>query len=622
MVRDPVSGDSIYEILDLGAGADLSRLNHGAGPLLDDHGTSNRAVIGLVQSARVEGHSVIAVVTFGTDPDSDALFRKVSAGTLRNVSIGYRVIGRANEGVAADGRPVIRVTQWEAFEISVTPVGADGACQFRSAVSSSLAVPEVHMPEVDAVVTPEPAVVATPVVDPKIAETAILSERSRISDIQAACAAGKRDAAFVAQHIQAGTPVDQVRKLVLDALASEGGKEISNHAPMVEAGESALEKMGRGMSAWLLERSGRSEQVVAAAVQNPKRFGKIETDGGEFRGLTLMELAREYLTAAGVQVRGLAKDALATRALSHRSSNSGYQTTSDFPVLLANVMHKILLGAYEYETETWPMFCKTMDLPDFRDSNLYRTGAMGVLDPVSESGEFLYKTRPDGEALAVNVTSWGDIIGISRKVMVNDDMGALTNDATQLGQAAAYSIEAAVYGLLALNAGLGPTIAAASPFFDYTLRGNVNNVASALTVAGLEADRLIMRKQKDPASKRILGLQPSILLVAAGYEGIAKVINTSVYDPDATNQLQVPNRALGYFGTIVDSPLMTGTRRYLFADPSRCAAIVVAFLAGSGRAPQMATEYGFEVDGVKVRVSMDFKAQVHDPRGAVTNAGA
>src|SRR5690606_15111568 len=98
------------------------------------------------------------------------------------------------------------------------------------------------------------------------------------------------------------------------------------------------------------------------------------------------------------------------------------------------------------------------------------------------------------------------------EVIINDDMGALANLASEFGRAAARTIENAVYALLAENAGLGPTMSDAQPFF-HANRANVNATGSALTVAGLDADRVVMRAQLDPSGKDYLSLSPAVLVI-------------------------------------------------------------------------------------------------------------
>jgi hypothetical protein len=50
-------------------------------------------------------------------------------------------------------------------------------------------------------------------------------------------------------------------------------------------------------------------------------------------------------------------------------------------------------------------------------------------------------------------------------------------------------------------------------------------------------------------------------------------------------------------------------------------AIVVAFLQDFGRGPVIDSMNGWRTDGVEWKVSLYAKAQMGDPKGAVTNAG-
>ena len=79
----------------------------------------------------------------------------------------------------------------------------------------------------------------------------------------------------------------------------------------------------------------------------------------------------------------------------------------------------------------------------------------------------------------------------------------------------------------------------------------------------------------------------------------------------------------GLFSDIVSSPRLTAstTRHYAFADLATAPVIVVSFLEGQ-EAPEMRTEEGFEYDGVRWRVRIDYGVQVVDYRGGVTCAGA
>ena len=117
------------EILDHSPGAvDLQRINE-IGCLLFNH--NRDAVIGKVNRAWLEGNRGMAEVEFDTDEQSEVIFQKVKSGTLKGVSVGYRIdsLEEVQAGkTSADGRftgPCEIARKWWPFEISIVSVPAD-----------------------------------------------------------------------------------------------------------------------------------------------------------------------------------------------------------------------------------------------------------------------------------------------------------------------------------------------------------------------------------------------------------------------------------------------------------------------------------------------------------------
>ena len=117
------------EILDHAPGAvDLQRINE-IGCLLFNH--NRDAVIGKINRAWLEGNRGMAEVEFDTDEQSEIIYQKVRSGTLKGVSIGYRIdsLEEVMAGkVSADGRftgPCEVARKWWPFEISIVSVPAD-----------------------------------------------------------------------------------------------------------------------------------------------------------------------------------------------------------------------------------------------------------------------------------------------------------------------------------------------------------------------------------------------------------------------------------------------------------------------------------------------------------------
>ena len=614
----------------------MGRLQKGA-PLLDSHrGYSLDGIIGVTESAALERKQGVATVRFARaehNPDAERYFRMVADGIITNVSVGYRVHRLEKVEEDADKIPIYRATDWEPYEISLVPMGADADAGVRAAEASTnpcvfvRALEDRDMPPDNRTDTAAPSAPTndtekrTAVDVAAVEQRAVEQERARIAGIQDVARKLGLPADFAATHVSGGTTLDSFRSAAIDELARKPPIVSDAGRPSVTPGEDARDKWLRGAESWLLQRSSVGQHVVEAA---KKRGDTVRLDPGEFHGLTMLDLARQSLERQGVRTAGMGKMELIGKALTERGSG-GYAATGDFPVLLENTLHKTLLAMYSTTPDTWSRFCATGSVSDFRAHPRYKTGSFSRLDQVNEHGEFRNKAIPDGEKESISASTYGNIIAITRQALVNDDMSAFSRLATMLGRAARLSIEVDVYATLALNGGLGPDMNDGNPLFDAS-HANISD-AAALSVAALDADRVKMAEQTDVSGNEILDLRPAILVVPIGLGGDARVINDAQFDVDAVgggsnaNKFMKPNKVRGLFRDIVDTPRMTGTRRYLFADPAIAPVIEVAFLDGASE-PYMEMQDGWRVDGVEWKIRLDYGIAAIDYRGAITNAGA
>jgi ATP-dependent protease ClpP protease subunit len=417
------------------------------------------------------------------------------------------------------------------------------------------------------------------------AEFAPFAKHEGIADLQAAC------------EDDHGCTAEAAAKKILAKLAASVQPICATH---VETVEDETDKRREVIVATIMAKAGKADAKMV----------QIAAAGG-MRGQSLIDFARASLDRVGIRYRDMDRESIAKAALT--------QTSGDFPVLLENAMHKVLQAAYATAGDTWARFCAIGSVSDFRAHPRYRVGSLGNLSQVSEGGEYTNVAIPDGEKSSIVARKYGNIIALTTEMIVNDDLGAFMGVAAMQGRAAARTIEATVYALLAENSGLGPTMSDSRTLF-HADHGNLTTGA-AISVAALDLDRVAMASQADVGGNDFLDLRPSVLLVPLSLGGTARVINDAQYDPDTANKLQRPNMVNGLFSDIVDTPRMTGTRRYLFANPSEAPVIEVAFLDGR-REPDVKSEDGFRQDGIEYRVKHVFGAAAIDYRGAVTNAGA
>jgi len=391
------------------------------------------------------------------------------------------------------------------------------------------------------------------------------------------------------------------------------------------AGDKLLAKLGEGVEPLSPQGAGRMEiledardkTVAGMSSAILARVGKDQADGANpYRGMTMSEMAGACCEAAGLNIRGMSTLERAEKALS-RGVVRGAQTTSDFPVILENTLHKLVLTGFNAAQAKWQRFCKIGDVTDFRAWGRIVPGLIGNLDGVNEHGEYLNKNIPDGVKNSVTATRKGNIINITPEIIVNDDTGYINDMAISLGGAGQRSIDRAVFSLLESNPLMSDGVA--------LFHASHNNLAASgavPSVATLDAGRVSMAEQTAPGEDaELLDIMPDVSLCNTALGGTMRVINDAQYDPDTANKLQKPNMVRGLVSDVIDSPRLTNkTAWYLFGNPSVAPVIEVVFLNGQ-REPRVVEEENFRTSGIAMKVELPFGVGAIDYRGAHKNPG-
>lgn len=451
----------------------------------------------------------------------------------------------------------------------------------------------------------------TAVADATAATTAALAAlRTRNTEIQAmagACPDNADVQAYVQRIIAEADPAvtaGDVGKEIL-RIAAKGRQPLGGGA-RVEAGADETDKFREAGVNAILARAGffKGEEAARARAGNP------------LANATLIGLAEQSLMRAGVNTRDMTRDDITMKVL------AAGQSTSDFPVLLENALHKVIVANYNAQPWTWDRFCKIGTLSDYRPHGRYQLSSFSDLAEVSQSGEYTNGTLGDGGKESITGKRKGRILELTPEVLANDDLGFLIDLAAMLGRAAGRTIEKDVYALLAQNSNLGPNLSDGQPLF-YASRAsgtNIDGTAAAPTVASLDSAASVLRTQKDFGGNDFLDLEPAIWLGPVTKAGAARAVVNSEYDPDATNKLQRFNIARNIVRDVVSSPRLSGTRWYLFADPAIAPVIEVGFLNGI-REPQIRQDENFRTEGMAWRVTHKYGVAAVSGIGAVTNAG-
>lgn len=528
-------------------------------PVLDSHRTASvRDQLGRVRSIAVEGDSVVAVLWLSSAEDVAPVVQRIADGTVTGVSIGYRVAGWTEKQTQA-GR-VKSPTAWTITEVTLTSNPADPSARLRDQEESP-------MPEVTQTVSPD------------------VAEQTRRRDIRALVRTAGLDAQVADDLIDAGADMTRAKAEIFDAVQDRrrAAPIIRSHAP---ANDDPATIIRRQSDALAFRMGGGGEPAA---------------DVRPFLNLSLRDMAVDSLTRAGVSTRGMSADEVFTRA--------GEHTTSDFALTVSNAMNKVALDTYRAAESPLKTLCRQRTLPNFKDATSIRLGEMGRLEELAESGEITHTSRAEsGETMRLK--TFGRGVTVSRKLMIDDDLGLLGDMTAALGEAAAQTEADILVSLLTGN----PNLSDGNPVF-HASRGNIGT-SDGPSVASLTESRLAMRTRKGLDGATIIAAAPRYVLVPATLETDAEQVLASI-QPSTVDDV---NPFGGKLSLLVE-PRLTGETWYVFADPARLAAMQYAYLS-SAQGVQIQRTEAWDTLGMKFRAFLDFGAGWLDWRGAHRIPGA
>jgi phage head maturation protease len=547
---------------------DLSHLE--AASVLDAHRqTAVRDVLGSVRSAAVDGKRGTALIQFSARPEVEPVWQDVLAGILRHVSVGYSVEDWAE--TTESGARVLTAVRWTPHEISLVPTPADPGAHIRM---------ETEM--TDTTTTPAP---------PQASTTETRAEAN--AEIRSIARIAGLDQSWIDGQIDGGADPDTARRAAFEALAKRSAPAIRTEQVRVEMGDSQddpalrARQMGEALYARINPRHELSEPARRYAYSSP------------------VDMAKELLTLRGESTMALSPASLVTRAL---------HTTSDFPIILGDTVGRVLRDAYQAAPSGIRRLGRQTTARDFRAVNKIMLGEAPLLEKLNEHGEIKAGTMAEARE-AYKVETWARKIGITRQVLVNDDLGAFADLARRMGQAAAETEARILVTLLEAGSGNGPTMSDGKTLF-HADHGNKAGTGAVISDATLSAARLALRTQKG-IEDRTIRVTPRNLLVPPALETTAEKWLASIA-PATTADV---NPFSGSLSLVVEPRLSSATRWYVTADPGEIDGLEFAYLSGA-EGPQVESRSGWDVDGVEIRVILDFGAGFIDHRGWFMNAGA
>jgi phage major head subunit gpT-like protein len=268
---------------------------------------------------------------------------------------------------------------------------------------------------------------------------------------------------------------------------------------------------------------------------------------------------------------------------------------------------KFLLNGYTSVESVWDRISMIRSVSDFKAVTGVRVNGGFVFEEVGAAGE-LKSAEATDEARSFGAKSYGRISSITRRDIINDDLGTLTVVPQRLGRGAA----------LRFNTNFWTEFQASNAtYFERATAGAGN----AFSLTSLKAAVAAYRKVND-ADGNPLGVNPSILLLPpeleiAGAEamGSALVHGTSGAAP-STNVLA------GRYQVVSSVYLSSASTWWLVANPGDLNAMEVLFLNGNRNPVVEQAEADFDTLGIQVRGYFDFGVAKGEPKSCYRMATA
>lgn len=506
--------------------------------------------------------------------------------------------------------PVLIATEFDVWETSVVTFGADSNTSAAVAASSNFNLnsegnmSEPNKDDINASEPkkePEKAVQASVDNEQKIHEELLklreeqAKEYERIATIQARATAN--DTELVAKAIREGWSAD---KFELESLRANRPAPPQVPVQDVKASAKALEVVALRASGLINEKK-YDEQTLEAA----DKLGNLGFQ--EFVEIACGKQLPRYRRSPTEWLQA----AFSTQNLSN---------------VLTRSFNAILLEAFYYTEAEWRKVFNIGRVGDFKTYDRYRMNPVDFeFEPLTDGGKYKHGELSDS-AYSVQAETFGKMYAITRKDIINDDLGVFTELPRMIGFGASETLNRHCWSKF-----LNPATEPDSKAFYHADHGNLKT-SCPLTLENLSIARSDFLKQKKTkggaktTGESPLGIQPSILVVPTELEDKALMLTKATWFNNGTTAFTPAdyNPQSGRW-SIVSSPYLSNSNFtgysastwYLMADPRRLAAFEISFLNGKDSPTIARADADFDTEGIQFKGYIDFGISQQDYRASM-----
>lgn len=532
-------------------------------PLMLDHSFGIDRMCGRIERIEIQNGQLIGLAVFTDAPAADIGWQLARSGV--NLSVHAEIID-ANPG---RGDSPDRATKWRPRHVALVPMGADLAAVTRGVTVWPWPIDTSPVPPVQpAPITPVTMTASASTGTPATVE--ITDAENTVSR-----AALKRERDILRAVSRAGLPAD-----FADELINEEGLTVTR------AHERIFQRMKEGLSQSPAGHPA-STGFAAAVTRGPgpaladvlaARFG-VKDAPAELQHLPISRALEPIARGTGLDTMMVSNARIIERAFS----------TSDFSTALLAAGERTVLQGYNNAPEGVRALAMRMPLDDFRASTMLRLSKFGSLAKKNEGGEYQSTTWSEEDAAILEADEYGRLVHLTRKAVINDDLGIFGRLLIEMGASAA-RLEAELLANVLLS--------------EFTW--GAANTATGVGIAGaLVSGTLKLRRQTDVEGQRV-SFEPRVLLVPPEKEAEALQVLSDRYmptDSDGVNPFRV---------SLAVDPQLTATNIVYLADSS-----YPSMALGTIGGPATSQEEQFNTGNRSLRVQHDAAAAVLDERSIV-----
>lgn len=295
----------------------------------------------------------------------------------------------------------------------------------------------------------------------------------------------------------------------------------------------------------------------------------------------------------------------------------GGPSTYDISNIVSNVMNKFLVDHFNaVDRKAFDRISATRNVKDFKQiTSVTLTGDITFTE-VPASGKLDHGTFAD-QAYTNQASTYGKMVGVSRKDMINDDLGALTQLARRIGRGGALALLHRFWTVFMDNSAVFTSG-----------RGNYDEGSdTALGHDSLSAGKTLFNKQTDPDGKT-LNVPPRVLVVPPELEAMGmRLMKSELLITGADTTLPNVNIHQGTLDLVMARELSNSAYTgysalawYLVADPNDLPLIETCYLNGV-RQPTVAQAQTQGFLGIFFEAFFDFGCAIQEYRAGQKQKG-